>query len=376
MIRNILAYEKQKGQILILSALFLGLFSSLLVGLFQVSFAVQKKIRLQISADAAILSALNCEANALNTIALTNRAVLANDALAAQLNSLVSESSFYQKLAERFSRLLRFIPYAGPVSLFLSKGAKTLETIFRRTTSEVLPFADLSNTSLTAARKGIRQLFPLYTLKAAQRTLAMNMPQAELTSLSHGALIRQTRSLQNNLSNLGRQDIEKMRMETMDRHTKKRNWRISIAGISPIKKSGGTRLDNGNLVAQDKMRMKVFSRLRVRWKTVLSTRSRANDFGYHPPNDLTTLLKGKERPLLSLGITVQSDLPDVSMDLPLGKQKLTAISAATLVYRRESRPDEAPDTFNPFWTTRLIPVASEPTLKKAFPEFILKEVRH
>lgn len=376
MARISLVHDKQKGQILVLSVLFLGLLSILLMGLFQVSFIIQQKIRLQISADAAVLSALNCEANALNVIALTNRAVLANDALAAQLNAFVSESSFYRKLTERFSRLLRFIPYVGPVGLFLSRGTKILETIVRRTTSAVLPFADLSNKSFSAAQKGIRQLFPLYTIKGTERILAMNMPQAKLTPLSHAVLIRQARSLQRNLINLDMQNIRKIRAMTMDRHTLKRNWKISVAGISPVKKTGVTRLDKGEMIARDKLRMKVFSRFRLRWKTVLSSRSLANDFGYHPPKGLTRLLSKEEEPSLSLGIMVVSDLPKTCAGTSFNDQKLTAISAATLIYKRESRPDESMDTFNPFWTTSLIPVVTEPTLKKIVPESILREVRH
>ena len=375
MTRNKIELENQRGQILVLSVVFLGLLSTLVIGLFQVSYAVRQKIRLQISADAALLSALNCEANALNTLALNNRAVLANDALAAQMNALVSESGFYRKLAERFSRLLRFIPYAGPVGVFLARGTKTMEMLVRRTTSVLLPFTNFSNVSLAAARKGVRQLFPYLAIKLARQTLEMNLPQAELKPLSHAALLRQTRSLQNSLAKLDKENLEKLRIDTMDHHTKKRNWKISVAGISPVKKTGNTRLENGNLTARDQLRMKVFSRLRFRWKTVLSSRSRARDFGYHPPKDLITLKEGPEPPL-SLGIMVQLNLQRAGTGPPLPGEKLSAVTAATLLYQRPSRPDETPNTFNPFWTTRLIPVASEPSIRKVISESILREVRH
>jgi hypothetical protein len=156
----------------------------------------------------------------------------------------------------------------------------------------------------------------------------------------------------------------------------KRNWKISIAGISPVRKTGGTKLDNGELIAHDRMKIKVFSKLRLRWKTVLTSQSRASHYGYHPPKNLTTLLKDEKEPSISLGIAVQLDLPELSMGLTPDKKKLTAITAATLIYRRESRPYEVLNVFNPFWTTSLIPVADETTLKKIVPEFILREVRH
>jgi hypothetical protein len=370
------AIRNQKGQILVLSVVFLGLVSILLVGLFHISLAVRQKIRLQISADTVVLSALNCETSALNSIALTNRAILANDALAAQLNALVSESSFYRKLTDRFSRLLRLIPYAGPIGVFLSKGMKTLEVIINRTASAILPMAYLSNKTLSVTQTGIRRAFPYHTIKAAKNILEINMPEAALTPFSQAILIQQTRSLQNSLVNLDALNMEKIRMETMDDHTRKRNWRISVAGTSPVKKTGGTKLIDGKPVAWDKMRMKVISGLRLRWKTVLSSKSHAQDFRYHSPEKMTSFLKKEQGPLLSLGITVKSDLTDIPIKLPVQRQKLTAISAGTLVYRRASKPHEIPNTFNPFWTNTLIPVASEPNLKKMIPAFLLREVRH
>jgi len=368
--------SQQSGQALLLSVLFLGLLSTLLVGFFQFSIIVREKIRLQISADAAILSALNCEANALNSIALANRAVLANDALAAQLNALVSESSFYRKLAERFSRLLRFVPYAGAVGLFLSKGIRTMEIVVRRTASIALPLAYLSNRSLEATRQGVHYVLPYNVLKAAQKTLSKNMPHAELHPMSKIALVRQARNLQKSLTDLDEHNLEKLRIETMDSHTKRRNWKISVAGISPVKKTGNTRLGRGRLIAQDKMKMKVFRRLRLRWKTVLASQSNAEDFGYRQPENPLTILERKDGPILSLGIVVQSTPSDVPGGLALDQRKLTAVSAASLVYKRESKPGEIRNTLNPFWNTQLIPVASETTLRKFFPESVLKQLRH
>ena len=53
-----------------------------------------------------------------------------------------------------------------------------------------------------------------------------------------------------------------------------------------------------------------------------------------------------------------------------------AVSAGSLFYHRESRPDEQANVFNPFWKTQLIPIASEPTAGKIVPKIILKEIRH
>jgi len=370
------ANKRQEGQALVLSIFFLCLFSIFLTGFFQTAWIVQQKIRLQLSADAAILSALNVQVNTLNTISLVNRGVLANDALAAQLNALVSESSFYRKMAEKFSRLLHFVPYAGAIANFLTRGIHTLEILIKRVAMGVLPVARLSNRSLEFSNRGIHHLFPHQCLNATKKVLSRNMPCAELHPLSHAEIIRQAYSMHRGLVDLDRENLERLRIGTMDKHTKTRNWRISIAGISPVKKTGGTSLHNGSLVARDKLKIRVFSSYRWKWKTVLSTKSDANDFGYRSPEHLLTLSSREKKPLLSLAIVAQATPVPFPGNLALGERKLTAVTAASLVYKRPSKPQEGANTFNPFWETRLIPVASEASLKKIIPDILLKEIRH
>ncbi|MCK5351573.1 hypothetical protein KAJ77_03290, partial [bacterium] len=180
--QKILSHSRNmRGQTLVLAVVLLSLCSTLMLSLFQVSLAVQEKIRLQLSADMAVLSALNCQANGLNSIAMANRAILANDALAGQLNAMVSESTFYRKLAEKFRKLLRFIPYAGPVSSLISSGAHTIEKVIRKAASVILPLTHYSNIALRKGQETVRLLLPFYSLRAARTTLKENMPLAQLT---------------------------------------------------------------------------------------------------------------------------------------------------------------------------------------------------
>lgn len=367
---------KMKGQTLVLAVVLLSLCSTLMLGLFQVSLAVQEKIRLQLSADMAVLSALNCQANGLNSIAMANRAILANDALAGQLNAMVSESTFYRRLAEKFRKLLRFIPYAGPVSSFISSGAHAIERVIRKAASVTLPLAHYSNIVLRKGQETIRLLLPFYSLKAARSTLEENMPHAQMTAPSQALLFRQARSLQKSITGLDTREVTILKTKTMDRHTLSRNWRIKVAGLSPVKKNGGTAISSEDLAATDRLRLKVFKRLRWRWKTVLAVRSQASDFGYQTPADLMSIDTSDIQPALSLPIMVQSEMPTPLGKGPFKEKKLRALSAARLIYRRESRPGEKANLFNPFWKTELIPVASEPTARQIIPEIILKEVRH
>jgi hypothetical protein len=362
-----------RGQILVMAVVLLSLCSTLMLGLFQVSLAVQEKIRLQLSADMAVLSALNCQANALNSIAMANRAILANDALAGQLNALMNETTFYRRLVEKFKKLLRFIPYAGTISGLLSTGAHTVEKAMRKTASMALPLARYLNAALRKGQETVRYLIPFYSLKAAASTLEKNMPRAQLTVPSKALLLRQARSLQKNIAELDLKAGNELRARTMDRRTLKRNWSIKVAGLSPAKKTGGTTITPDDLVARDKLRMKVFSRLRWRWKTVLLVKSRVSDFGYQTPDELMTMETGRA---MNLPILVESQMPAPFVNSPFKGRMMRALSAGKLVYRRNSRPDEAGNLFNPFWKAELMPVASETTARRIIPEIILKEVRH
>lgn len=368
--------RSMKGQTLVLAIVLLSICSTLMLGLFQVSLAVQEKIRLQLSADMAVLSALNSQANGLNGIAIANRAILANDALAGQLNAMVSESTFYRRLAEKFRKLLRFIPYAGPVSSFISSGAHAIEKVIRKAASLTLPLAHYSNIALKKSQETVRRLLPFYSLRAARTTLEENFPHARITAPSQALLLRQARSLQKTITILDTREVNILKAKTMDRHTLSRNWRIKLGGLSPVKKNGGTTITSGDLAATDRLRLKVFRRLRWRWKTVLSIKSRASDFGYQTPADLMSIATSETHSALSLPIMVQAEMPTPLGKGPFKDQKLRALSAAKLIYRRESRPGEKANLFNPFWKTELIPVASEATAARIIPEIILKEVRH
>ncbi len=368
--------RSMKGQTLVLAIVLLSICSTLMLGLFQVSLAVQEKIRLQLSADMAVLSALNSQANGLNGIAIANRAILANDALAGQLNAMVSESTFYRKLAEKFRKLLRFIPYAGPVSSFISSGAHAIEKVIRKAASLTLPLAHYSNIALKKSQETVRRLLPFYSLRAARTTLEENFPHARITAPSQALLLRQARSLQKTITILDTREVNILKAKTMDRHTLSRNWRIKLGGLSPVKKNGGTTITSGDLAATDRLRLKVFRRLRWRWKTVLSIKSRASDFGYQTPADLMSIATSETHSALSLPIMVQAEMPTPLGKGPFKDQKLRALSAAKLIYRRASRPGEKANLFNPFWKTELIPVASEATAARIIPEIILKEVRH
>ncbi len=365
---------RERGQILVMAVLILSLCSTLFLGLFELSFAVQKKIRLQLTADMAVLSVLNYQANSLNSIAIANRAILANDALAAQLNALTCESRFYRRFVEKFQKYLKFVPYLGPALTLISNGARSMESLVRRSASMILPLCRGANSLLGRSQQVIRQLLPLNCLKVAQGSIKENMPGSEMPPPSRLLLLNKARQIQKGLKPISLENVAPIRKATMDRHTLGRNWRVSVGGISPAKKKGGASIRTEDLSAYDKFQVKVLRRLRWRWKTVLSEKSLASDLGYEAPERMMSLNVGS-----GTEFTLPLALQWKFSGNRIGKREertFLALSAGRLFYHRESHPEEQPNVFNPFWRTQLIPVASEQTAKKIVPKVILEEIRH
>jgi hypothetical protein len=368
--------NKESGQTLTLAVVTLMICSNMLLALFQISLTVQEKIHLQISTDLALLSALNTQANGLNSIAFANRAILANDALVGQINALVSEASFYKKLVDKFYRLLRFIPYAGPLSRFLLTSIQMIEKTIRKTASIIFPIAHFSNITLRKGQEGIITLLPIASLQSAKLSLRENMPNSALPLISRTLLLRQARLLKKCIFPTVSKDTASLKAQTMDRHTMKRNWNISAAGISPVKKTGGTAITSKDLEARDKLKIKVFNRLRLRWKTFISTVSNATKYAYATPSDFLSLDSTKNPEAFSVSILGKVKMPSL-MDVDCFQKKdLMAISAGKITYRRNSKIKEEPNLFNPFWKAELTAIKTEPSAKHLLPELILKEILH
>jgi hypothetical protein len=299
---------------------------------------------------------------------------LANDALAAQLNALTCESRFYRRFVEKFQKFLKFVPYLGPALTLISNGARSMESLVKRSASMILPLCRGANSLLGRSQQVIRQLLPPNSLKVAQDSIRENMPGSKLPAPSKMLLLSKARQVQKVLEPISMEKAAPIRKATMDRHTRQRNWRVSAGGFSPAKKSGGTSIQSGDLSTHDKFRVKVFKRLRWRWKTVLSEKSLTSDLGYEAPRQMMSLNIGS-----GTEFTLPLALQWRSPGSPFGngeERTFLAVSAGRLFYHRESHPEEQPNVFGPFWKTRLIPVASEKTAKKIVPKVVLKEVRH
>jgi hypothetical protein len=370
----IIEIRQQCGQALISGIVFLGLSTTLLAGLLLAANTVQDKIRLQLATDNTLLSVLNVQANGLNAISIGNRAILSNDALAASLNAKVSEVTFYRKVADRFSKVIRFIPYAGPyLAAVLSRGGQAIERLMDRTAAYIIPFTRTVNRLIRGQQEVIVKTAPAVSIKAARQVFNTCSPGSRLSPLSYTILARQVADFSLGFDEMEDSTARNLLMATMDKQTRKRNWRAKVGGTSlPIKKTGGTSLTDNDLSAYDKLKFRRLTWKGWRWKTVLSARSKASQYGYRGQSPLKTLSEDFSTPVLTISATRQIQ------NLPAFKnnQQMMAISSAELFYKNRNIPEEKPNLLNPEWRSRLTPISNDPTARRIVPKVILKEILH
>jgi hypothetical protein len=101
-------------------------------GVYSVGQATSEKQKIVNAADAAAYSGALTEARALNLTSYTNRSVIANEVLIAQMVSLDSWASYFSVATDRYATLfgsLKSIPYVGVVFGILETSMKVLHQI-------------------------------------------------------------------------------------------------------------------------------------------------------------------------------------------------------------------------------------------------------
>ncbi len=122
----------QAGQVLVW---FLGFAASMAVvfaGVYSVGQATSEKQKIVNAADAAAYSGALTEARALNLASYTNRSVIANEVLVAQLVSLDSWTSYFSVATDNYAKLfgtLKAIPYVGIAFGILETSMKILNQV-------------------------------------------------------------------------------------------------------------------------------------------------------------------------------------------------------------------------------------------------------
>ncbi|WP_287985069.1 pilus assembly protein TadG-related protein [Diaphorobacter sp.] len=122
----------QRGQVLVWFLAFAATLAVVFAGVYSVGQATSEKQKVVNAADAAAYSGALVEARALNLIAYTNRSVVANEVLIAQMVSLQSWTDYFERTTSSYQTIfnaLSGIPYVGVVFKGLAVTMQALNKI-------------------------------------------------------------------------------------------------------------------------------------------------------------------------------------------------------------------------------------------------------
>jgi hypothetical protein len=124
----------QRGQVLVWFLAFAATLAVVFAGVYSVGQVTSEKQKVVNATDAAAYSGALTEARALNLASYTNRAVIANEVLVAQMVSLDSWTSYFEKATENYekeAKALSVIPYVGVLFKALALTLKALNTVVK-----------------------------------------------------------------------------------------------------------------------------------------------------------------------------------------------------------------------------------------------------
>jgi Putative Flp pilus-assembly TadE/G-like len=128
----IISKNRQSGQVLIWFLGFAATLAMIFAGVYSIGQATSEKQKIVNAADAAAYSGALIEARALNLASYTNRSIIANEVLIAQMVSLDSWTSYFRTATKTYATtfgVLKNIPYIGFIFAALEASMKALNQV-------------------------------------------------------------------------------------------------------------------------------------------------------------------------------------------------------------------------------------------------------
>ncbi|WP_339897266.1 pilus assembly protein TadG-related protein [uncultured Gilvimarinus sp.] len=162
--------RREEGYATVFTIAFFAAIALAVFSLYDVGWVASERIRLQNTADNTVYSTVNVQTRDLNMIAITNRAMIANQVVIGQYIGLVSWSNEVNEFAQNLETLGQFaqvIPYVGP---FIKKATD----ILAKATDAMVDFFEAGDFIIDTVQENI-----IYALSEFQRvnhalTLAAN----------------------------------------------------------------------------------------------------------------------------------------------------------------------------------------------------------
>jgi len=172
----------ESGQVLPVSLFGCALLVVAMLAVFNTSQLSSKKQRLNNAADAAAYSAAVFQARSLNSVAYTNRAMIANQVFIGQMVSIENYLSFW----EIKSRNLSTIPYVNLVTGPIYQAINSIQSGFTAFTATAITGTSIVNSALSAHQDLIVMTGAAQIPLTIDRVLTANDPNIEIAQ-PHGA---------------------------------------------------------------------------------------------------------------------------------------------------------------------------------------------
>lgn len=412
---------RQRGQALALLLLLMASLVAAFLLVFDAGQVVAAKLRLVGASDAAAYSAAQWQARSLNYEAYIHRAMVANEVAIAQSVSLRSWSGYMARLLQNSANVASLVPPVGAVLQEVSQVWANVDRGVQKALPPLESAASYWNNDVLARAGQVAALLTApASLDLARRVAEANVPEATpgppglaLAAGDVGRWLSFTQGYRKSGSE--RERLKAVVMASRDGFSGARNWTVSLAPFTGIRKRGGTDLIGyGAWRGMDTLALRVptfFSsrEVPVAWGAAeireSNERARGEHGGSWRDNPRTSNLANNALAPKSgyQGLPGYRDLPvarrnapttlrfEYALALPasavatsdraLGGPatmvpgeallpavprfpggQLQAVSAAQLSFvRPEARRDgrlELPSLFNPYWQARLVPVSA------------------
>jgi hypothetical protein len=388
---------RARGQSLVVMLLLLAVLAGLLLAVLWTGRVAHARQRLLDTADAAALSGAAFEARVLNMQSYLQRSVVAGEATVAQVLSLASWTSYLSRTVERSNRVMRYLPYLGPVMQALAATAREVELAAAPVLDAAVSTLSAQNHLLAATSATLNAAAAPAALDLVRAVVRANDPEARITAVGDAALAAHAADWARRWRRYAgpeRTRLAEVVLRSRDGFTAERGMSFAPLGglgIVRLPKRGGTDLlglDAWRGVDTFAMHIRAFTGWRevysVGWGAAPAGRpslARGWHGGSWSANPRTTRNATRAaRPrtgYLGLPATVDIAAParfePIELRLALELERVlhdasgtalrvAARSAARVFHERPSpradRRTEAPSLLSPYWHARLAPVTS------------------
>jgi hypothetical protein len=174
---------KNRGQVIPLTAVLLALIGLSAILLYNSNIVVTERIKLQNTADAAAFSSATLEARYLNFMAYSNRAMIADHVITAQLIGIASNGKMLKQTGSNIQTFLGWIPYYGYYIEILAYILEYYSMGMDYFADAGVPAANYVTKIISMAQQSYRVAVPIASVAITKKVVEANDKDAEISTI-------------------------------------------------------------------------------------------------------------------------------------------------------------------------------------------------